>query len=52
MRIISHLVAPRASAASMFARGVRSKTSRLIAVTIGRIMTASTTPPSKIVRFG
>src|SRR5215469_2101310 len=48
-RIISQRVAPSAHAASMFCGGVRSNTSRLMAVMIGRIMMASTTPPSKIV---
>src|SRR6266496_1869927 len=48
-RIISQRVAPSAQAASMFSVGVRSKTSRPIAVTIGKIITASTTPPLKIV---
>ena len=43
VRIISHRVAPRARAASMWSRGVCSKTSREIAVMIGRIMMASTT---------
>ncbi len=36
----------------MLARGVRSKTSRLIAVTIGKIMIASTTAPLKMVPVG
>ena len=43
-RIISHLVAPRASAPSLCVTGVCAKTSRDSAVTIGRIMIASTTP--------
>ena len=42
VRIISHRVAPRASAASSCSRGVCRKTSRDRAVTIGRIMIAST----------
>ena len=42
VRIISHRVAPRASAPSLWVAGVWSKTSRLIAVMIGRIMIAST----------
>ena len=41
-RIISQRVAPRASAASLLGSGVWSNTSRLMAVTIGRIMMAST----------
>ena len=40
VRIISHRVAPRASAASLWVSGVWANTSRLIAVTIGRIMIA------------
>jgi hypothetical protein len=45
VRIISHLVAPSASAASSFIFGVWLKTSRERAVTIGRIMIARTRPP-------
>ncbi len=48
-RIISHRVEPSAHAASMFSCGVRANTSRPIAVTIGKIISASTTPPLKIV---
>ena len=44
VRTISHWVAPSASAASLCRIGVCAKTSRLMAVTIGRIMIASTTP--------
>ena len=43
IRIISHRVAPSASAPSRWAIGVCAKISRLIAVTTGRIMIASTT---------
>ena len=50
IRIISQRVAPRASAASSCSRGVCRKTSRQSAVTIGRIITASTTEAVKIVR--
>ena len=42
MRIISHRVAPSASAASLFSAGTVASTSREIAETIGRIMIAST----------
>src|SRR5581483_6563355 len=41
IRTISQRVAPRARAASMFGRGVRSNTSREIEVTMGSTMTAS-----------
>ena len=44
VRIISHLVAPRASAASLCVAGVWANTSRESAVTIGRIMIDSTIP--------
>ena len=46
----SQRVAPRASAPSIWARGVRAKTSRVIALMIGRIMRASTNPTTSIVR--
>ena len=49
-RIISQRVAPSASAASSSSRGVWRKTSRLTAVMIGRIITASTRPAVSIVR--
>ena len=48
--IISHLVAPSASAASSCSRGVCRNTSRLTALMIGRIITASTRPATSIVR--
>ena len=48
VRMISQRVAPSASAASMCAVGVWAKTSRLRAVTIGRIMIARMTEPAKI----
>ena len=44
IRTTSHLVAPSACAASMWVRGVCRNTSRVTAVMIGRIITASTTP--------
>ena len=44
VRIISHLVAPSAQAASMVSRGTCRNTSRLTAETIGMIMIASTMP--------
>ncbi len=47
MRIISHRVAPRASAASFSFRGVLRKTSRHTAAMIGRTMIASTSPALK-----
>ena len=50
MRIISQRVAPSARAASSCSTGVCRKTSRQIAVMIGRIMTASTMPTVRIVR--
>jgi hypothetical protein len=43
-------VAPRASAASSCSRGVCRKTSRQMAVMIGKIITASTRPTLRIVR--
>ena len=43
-------MAPSASAASICARGVCENTSRVTAVMIGRIITASTTPTTSIVR--
>ncbi len=49
IRTTSHLVAPRAWAASTWPRGVRLNTSRVTEVMIGRIITASTTPAVKIV---
>ena len=45
----SQRVAPRACAASIWKRGVWAKTSRVVAVMIGRIMIARTMPPVKIV---
>ena len=45
----SHRVAPSASAASICPRGVWTNTSRVTAVMIGRIITASTIPAVKIV---
>ena len=51
VRMTSHRVAPRASAASLCAAGVWAKTSRLRAVTIGRIMIERITEPAKI-EFG
>jgi triosephosphate isomerase len=50
VRIISHLVAPRASAASSLAVGVCMKTSREREVTIGNTMIDSTRLPSRIER--
>ena len=50
MRIISQRVAPRASAASSCSAGACRKTSRQIAVMMGRIITASTKAAVKIVR--
>ena len=47
MRIISQRVAPRPSAASLWSAGTVLITSRLIALTIGRIMIASTSPAMK-----
>ena len=47
MRSISQRVAPSASAASFSATGATAKTSRQIAVMIGRIMIASTIPAAK-----
>ena len=47
MRIISHRVAPRASAASLFSEGTVARTSREIAETIGRIMMARMRPAMK-----
>lgn len=49
MRTTSHLVAPSAMAPSTCIVGVRSKTSRLTAVMIGRIITATTMPAVKMV---
>ena len=49
-RIISQRVAPSASDASSWRRGVCRNTSREMAVMIGRIMTASTTATVIIVR--
>src|SRR5664280_470369 len=49
VRIISQRVAPRASAPSLWGRGVWSKTSRLSAVTIGSTMMDRTMPMKKIV---
>ncbi len=43
-------MAPRASAASIWARGVCENTSRAIALMIGRIITARTRPTTNIVR--
>ena len=48
VRIISHFVAPRASAASSFIWGVCANTSRDSAVMIGRTMIARTIEPSRI----
>ncbi|SII56669.1 Uncharacterised protein [Mycobacteroides abscessus subsp. abscessus] len=45
VRTTSHLVAPKASAASIWPLGVWMKTSRVTAAMIGRIITASTMPP-------
>ena len=45
----SHRVAPSASAASIWSCGVCTKTSRVTAVMIGRIITAKTIPPVKMV---
>ena len=50
MRIISHRVAPRASAASSWRTGVWRKISRQIAVMIGTTITARTIAAVKIVR--
>ena len=50
IRIISQRVAPSASAPSWRRRGVWANTSRATAETIGRIITASTTPTTSIVR--
>ena len=50
IRIISQRVAPSASAPSSSRRGVCAKTSRATAETIGRIITARTTPTTSIVR--
>ena len=47
VRIISHRVAPSASAASRWAGSTCRKISRLIAAMIGRIMIASTTEAPK-----
>ena len=47
MRIISQRVAPSPSAASFWSVGTVAITSRLIALTIGRIMIASTRPATK-----
>ena len=47
MRIISQRVAPSPSAASFWSAGTVAITSRLIALTIGRIMIASTSPVMK-----
>ena len=49
VRTTSHRVAPSASAASICERGVWQNTSRVTAVMIGRIITASTMPAVKIV---
>ena len=51
-RIISHLVAPSASAASSCRRGVCMKISRDMEVIIGKIITASTTATVATVRDG
>ena len=48
--IISQRVAPSAREASSCSRGVCRNTSRFTAVMIGRIMTASTMPTTRIVR--
>ena len=50
IRIISQRVAPSASAPSRSLRGVWVNTERDTAVMIGRIITASTTPATSIVR--
>ena len=50
MRIISQRVAPSASAPSTWARGVRTKTSRVTAQMIGRIIRARTNPTTSMVR--
>ena len=50
IRIISQRVAPSACAPSCSLRGVCEKTSRATAETIGRIITASTSPATSIVR--
>ena len=50
VRIISQRVAPSASAASSCRRGVCRNTSRLTAVMIGRIITASTIATVSITR--
>jgi len=47
-QIVSHLVAPRASAASRWLRGTARRTSREIAVMIGRIMIARMIPDARI----
>ena len=47
MRIISQRVAPSPSAASLWSAGTVLITSRLIALTIGRIMIASISPATK-----
>ena len=47
MRIISHRVAPRASAASLCSAGTVAITSRAMAETIGRIMMARISPAMK-----
>ena len=47
--IISHLVAPRARAASSWSLGVCKKISRISAAIIGRTMMASTIPTVSIV---
>ena len=47
IRIISQRVAPSASAASLWSVGTVAITSRLIALTIGMIMIASTRPAMK-----
>jgi len=52
MRTISQRVAPRARAASSCSRGVWRNTSRETAVTIGRIITASTTAAARMFRAG
>ena len=49
VRIISHFVAPSASAPSLCGVGVLANTSREIAVTIGRIMMANTRPMNAMV---
>ena len=49
IRTTSHLVAPKARAASICIRGVCRKTSRDTEVTIGRIIAESTTPAVKMV---